>query len=145
MTGVDLSPAMVAEARRRFPDLSFEVGDQTNLLRPPDASGWSAVTGWYSLVHLAPSELAPAVAALVRVLRPGGWLALAQHIGAEVRHADELWGHPIDVDFVLHDAAEVLDAVRAAGLAETEWYLRSPLADVEVETERLYVLARRPD
>ena len=145
VTGIDLSPEMVAQARQRFPDLRFEVGDLTNLLRPPDAPGWSAVTGWYSLVHLAPSELTSAVAALVRVLRPGGWLALALHTGAEVRHADELWEHTIDIDFVLHDATTVLDAVRAAGLNEVERYLRSPLADVEVETERLYVLARRPE
>lgn len=144
VTGVDLSSAMVAEARRRFPDLRFEVGDLTALLRPPDASGWSAVTGWYALVHLASSEVAPAVAALARVLAPGGWLALALHLGDEVRHADELWDQAIDVDFVLHDRDVVLAAVRAAGLNDVEWYVRSPLTGVEVESERLYVLARRP-
>jgi len=143
--GLDLSPAMVTEARRRFPELTFEVGDLTRLLRPRTASGWSAVTAWYSLVHLAPSELGPAIASLVRVLRPGGWLALALHTGAEVRHADSLWDQAIDVDIVLHDPATVLEATRAAGLSDVEWYHRSPLADVEAETERLYVLGRRPD
>jgi hypothetical protein len=143
-TGVDLSPGMVAEARRRFPDLTFAVGDLTDLLRPPAASGWGAITGWYALVHLAGSELAPAVASLTRVLAPGGWLALAVHVGAEVRHADELFGQPVDVDFVLHDRDEVLAAVRAAGLVDVEWYLRGPYAGAEVATERLYVLARRP-
>ena len=34
-TGIDLSPAMVAEARRRFPGPSFEVGDLRSLHRPP--------------------------------------------------------------------------------------------------------------
>jgi uncharacterized protein YceH (UPF0502 family) len=144
VTGVDLSPAMVSEARRRFPALTFEVGDLHDLLRPPAASGWGAVTAWYALVHLAGSELAPAVTGLARVLRPGGWLALALHLGDEVRHADALWDQPVDVDFVLHDRAEVLAAVRAAGLTDVEWYHRGPLADVEVETERLYVLGRRP-
>ena len=33
--GVDLSPAMVDEARRRFPHLTFSVGDLNGLLRPP--------------------------------------------------------------------------------------------------------------
>jgi len=145
VTGVDLSPAMVAEARRRFPDLAFEVGDLTALLRPPTASGWGAITAWYALVHVAPSELGPAVASLARVLAPGGWLALALHTGTEVRHADVMWDQPVDVDFVLHDTATVLAAVRGAGLADLEWYLRSPLPEVEVETERLYVLARRPE
>src|SRR4051794_32363416 len=55
VTGVDLSPAMVEEARRHFPHLTFTVGNFTNLLRPPAAAGWGAVTAWYALVHLAGS------------------------------------------------------------------------------------------
>jgi len=142
-TGVDLSPGMVEEARRRFPQLTFTVGDLTDLLRPPAAAGWGAITAWYALVHLAGSELAPAVASLGRVLAPGGWLAVALHAGNEVHHADELMDEPVDVDFVLHDPDAVVAAFRAAGLADVEWYLRGPL-DGEVETERLYVLGRRP-
>ena len=37
--GIDLSPAMVAEARRRFPDGRFEVGDLRRLMRPATSSG----------------------------------------------------------------------------------------------------------
>ena len=59
VTGVDLSPGMVEEARGRFPDLTFNVGNLTGLLRPPAAAGWGAITAWYALVHLAGSELAP--------------------------------------------------------------------------------------
>jgi uncharacterized protein len=142
--GVDLSPAMVERARELFPDVEFEVGDLANLLRPRDAAGWSAITAWYALVHLSGSELPAAVAALARVLVPGGILALALHVGEEVRHVDELFGAPVDLEFVLHDASEVVDAVTAAGLVGVEWYLRSPLPDVEVATDRLYVLGRRP-
>ncbi len=142
-SGVDLSPGMVEEARRRFPDLRFSVGDLTGLLRPPAASGWGAITAWYALVHLAGSEVAPAIGSLARVLAPGGWLALALHAGAEVHHADELMGEPVDVDFVLHDPEVVVAAMRAAGLVDVEWYLRGPL-EGEVETDRVYVLGRHP-
>ncbi len=144
VTGFDFSPGMVAQARERFPQLTFAVGDLNGLLRPPAAVGWGAITSWYSLVHLAGSEIAPAVASLTRVLAPGGWLAIALHAGAEVRHRDELWDQPVDVDFVLHDPGEVLAAVRASGLVDVEWYLRGPYAGAEVETERLYVLGRKP-
>ena len=144
VTGFDLSPAMVEEARRRHPGLTFTTGTFTGLLRPPSAAGWGAVTAWYALVHLAASELVPTVASLARVLAPGGWLAIAVHAGDEVRHAEELFGHAVDVDFVLHDPEQVLAAVRGAGLVDVEWYLRGPYAGAEVETERLYVLARRP-
>ena len=144
VTGVDLSPALGEEARRRQPGLRFTTGSFTDLLRPPAAAGWGAITAWYALVHLAGSELGPAIASLARVLVPGGWLALAVHAGDEVRHTDDLLGHAVDIDFVLHDPEQVLAAVRGAGLGELEWYLRGPYAGAEVETERLYVLARRP-
>jgi SAM-dependent methyltransferase len=135
---------MIDEARTLFPDLEFEVGDLTNLLRPRAAAGWSAITAWYAFVHLASSELPAVIAGLARVLVPGGRLAFALHVGEEVRHLDELFGAPVDLDFVLHEASEVVAAVTAAGLVDVEWYRRSPLPDVETPTERLYVVARRP-
>lgn len=179
VVGFDLSPAMVAEARRRFGELAFAVADLTDLPPPgtlpddragvpagsggvpagptgsagsglpvgsggPDESGWAAIVAWYSLVHLAGSELPPAVALLTGALRPGGWLALAVHVGPEVRRLEEWWGHEVDLAFVLHDPGQVLGAVGTAGLVDIEWYRRGPYAGAEVETERLYVLARRP-
>ncbi len=143
-TGIDLSPAMVEEARRRFPDRNFQVGDLRRLGRPPTSSGWAAVLGWYSLIHLAASELPDAVAALVRPLDPGGWLVLGMHAGAEVRHVDEFLGHEVELDFVLHDPAFVVGVVEAAGLVDVEWYLRGPIAARQETTQRLYVVGRTP-
>ncbi len=141
-TGIDFSSAMVAEARRRFPDRNFQVGDLRRLGRPPTSPGWAAVLAWYSLIHLAASELPDAVAALVRPLDPGGRLVLALHAGSEVRHIDEFFGHQVDVDVVLHDPAFVVGVVESAGLVDVEWYLRGPLAARQEKTERLYVVAR---
>lgn len=143
VTGFDLSPGMVAVARHRFPELAFEVGDLTALPAPVDADGWAAIVGWYSLVHLAGSELRPAVALLAATLAPGGWLAIAVHLGPELRRVRDWWGHEVDLAFTLHEPAQVLDAVGTAGLVDVEWYRRGPLPG-EVATERLYVLARRP-
>ena len=143
-TGIDLSPAMVSEARRRFPGRSFEVGDLRRLTRPATSSGWAAVLGWYSLIHLAASELPDAVAALIRPLAPGGWLVLGLHAGAEVRHLDEWFDHEVDLDVVLHEPASVTGVVAAAGLVDLEWYLRGPLTARGETTQRLYVVARKP-
>jgi hypothetical protein len=140
VTGIDLSPGMVEEARRRFPELRFEVGDLTAL---PEAR-WAAVTAWYSLIHLAPEELPGAVDALARALRPGGWVAFAIHEGDEGRHLDEWMGHEVDIDFTFHHRDDVLAAVEASPLEDVEWYLRGPSSPTEAQTTRLYVLGRRP-
>jgi uncharacterized protein YceH (UPF0502 family) len=143
-TGVDLSPAMVAEARRLFPAATFEVGDLRRLGRPATSAGWAAVLGWYSLIHLAASELPEAVAALARPLVPGGWLVLALHAGDEVRHLDEWFGHDVDLDFVLHEPASVVGIAGSAGLVDIEWYRRGPVTARGETTERLYVVGRKP-
>ncbi len=142
VSGIDLSPQMVAVASREFPDLDFQVGNLFSLLKPRTAAGWGAVLAWYSLVHLAGSELAPAIAALARTLTPGGVLAVAVHAGDEVRRVTEFVGEQVEIDFVLHDQAQVLAAFAAAGFSEIEWYRRGPGAD-EAPTDRLYVLGRR--
>src|SRR4051794_20747930 len=140
--GLDISPAMVEQARRRFPGCTFEVGDLRRLSRPLTSHGWAAVVAWYSLIHLAASELPSAIAALLRPLAPGGWLVLGLHAGAEVRHVDEWFGHEVELDFVLHDPAYVVALVESAGLVEVEWYLRGPFASRDETTQRLYVVGR---
>ncbi len=144
VTGIDISPGMVAEARARHAEVTFEVSDLRRLMRPRTASAWSAITAWYALTHLTESELPAAVTALGSTLVHGGTLALATHVGPETRHLTDLLGHIVDIDFVLHDPDVVLRAVADAGLQVTQWYVRSPLADLESPTARLYVLARRP-
>ncbi|WP_202874455.1 DUF480 domain-containing protein [Kribbella kalugense] len=143
-TGIDLSPEMVAEARRRFPDRSFEVGDLRRLGRPRTSSGWAAVLGWYSLIHLAASELPDAIAALSRPLDPDGWLVLALHAGAEVRHVEEFLGQEVNLDYVLYEPSQIVNVVEAAGLTDVEWYLRGPITSRSETTRRLYVVARKP-
>jgi uncharacterized protein len=142
--GIDLSPAMVTEARRRFPGRSFEVGDLRRLTRPATSSGWAAVLGWYSLIHLAASELPAAVSSLARPLAPGGWLVLAVHAGGEVRHLEEWFGQGVDLRFVLHEPAFVVGVVEGAGLVDVEWYLRGPLIARGETNQRLYVVGRTP-
>jgi uncharacterized protein YceH (UPF0502 family) len=142
--GMDLTPEMVDQARARFPGVRFDVGDLTRLLRPAKAEGWGAVLGWYSLIHLAGSELPAAVAALARPLAPRGVLVLAGHAGHEIRQLSSWFGHEITLDVVLHDPAAVVAAVTAAGLHHVEWYVRGPIQSRQETTDRFYVMARLP-
>jgi uncharacterized protein YceH (UPF0502 family) len=144
VTGLDLTPEMVDEARRRYPGVNYQVGDLRRLMRPNTHDGWGAVLAWYSLIHLAASELPPAIDSLARPLRPNGWLVLALHAGAEIRTITDWFGHEVELDFVLHGAAEVVSIVEQAGLRDIEWYHRGPFAARGETTQRLYVLARKP-
>ncbi len=143
-TGMDLTPAMVEEARRRFPDGDYVVGDLRSLMRPAGDAGWGAVLAWYSLIHLAPSELPDAFAALTRPLLPGGWLVVAVHAGAGTLEPDSWFDVEIDVTFVLHDPARLRAMAEAAGLVDVEWYHRGPNTGRGESTERFYLLARKP-
>ena len=144
VTGIDLTPEMIAEARRRFPGVTYQVGDLRRLMRPTTHDGWGAVLAWYSLIHLAASELPAAIDSLVRPLRPDGRLVLALHAGAHVRTVSEWFGHAVDLEVVLHDRAEIVAIVERAGLRDVEWYHRGPVTARGESTERLYVLARKP-
>jgi SAM-dependent methyltransferase len=143
-TGLDFTPEMIDQARNRHPAVSYEVGDLRRLMRPPSHDGWGAVLAWYSLIHLAASELPAAVGALARPLRTDGWLVLALHTGDKIRTITEWFGHEIELDVVLHDPVEVLTVVERAGLVDIEWYRRGPITSRGETTERLYVLARKP-
>jgi hypothetical protein len=111
-------------------------------MRPASADGWGAVLGWYSLIHLAGSELPGAAAALARPLAPGGVLVLGLHAGDDVHRSN--FAGDVPLDLVCHEPADVVAAVSAAGLADVEWYVRGPAPTRQETTNRLYVLARRP-
>ncbi len=143
-TGQDLTPAMVAEARRRFPQGHYEVADLRSLMRPTDDDGWGAVLAWYSLIHLAPEELPDAIAAITRPLRPGGWLVIALHAGSGTSDPGTWFDVDIDVTFVFHDRAHVHGVIERAGLTDVEWYHRSASVPRGETTERFYLLARKP-
>lgn len=144
-SGIDLSPAMVAQARARYPQGRFEVGDLRRLMRPVGSGGWAAVIARHSLIHLAPSELPEAIGALARPLAPGGWLVLGLYAGPEARRVEEWFGLEVDLDFVLHDPAHVLAVAEAAGLVDVEWYVRGRSAAHGESAENLYLIGRRPE
>lgn len=142
-SGLDLSPAMVAEARRRNPAMTFVEGDLRAL---PFADGALAgVVAFYSLIHVERGGLTDALRELARVLRPGGQLFAAFHVGDEIRRVEELWGERTALDFVFFGVGEMQSALADAGLTVTETTEREPYPEVEAQTRRAYVRAARPE
>jgi SAM-dependent methyltransferase len=140
--GVDLSAGMVAEARRRYPGLDVRRGDLL-ALDLPDASLAGAVA-FYSLIHVARPRIVDAWTELSRVLRPGGAALVAFHVGTETRHADEMWGQPVSMDFHFFGSTEMAGWAATAGLDVDSVVERDPYPGVEVATRRCYIRAVRP-
>jgi SAM-dependent methyltransferase len=95
--GIDLSPAMVAEASRRYPQVRFVEGSLT-ALDVPDGTLAGALA-WYSTIHLAPAALPVAFAELRRALAPGCQLLVAFQVGDEASVREEAFGRPISLAF----------------------------------------------
>lgn len=142
--GLDLTPEMVEVARRLHPEVRYDIGDLRRLMRPESAAGWGAVLAWYSLIHLADSELPEALEALVRPLATGGLLVVALQAGDDVAHLDQWFGvEGLALDFVRHQPQTLVALLGSAGLVDVEWYLRGPVTARGETTGRLYLLARK--
>ena len=140
--GVDLSPGMVAEARRLNPGLPLLTGDLLALPVPDGA--WGGAAAFYSLIHLTRGELPQAVREMRRVLRPGGLALVAFHRGAETIHLDEWWGEAVSVDFHFFQTEEMTDALASGGFTVERVWEREPYPGVEHPSQRTYILARKP-
>ncbi|HEX2079537.1 MAG TPA: class I SAM-dependent methyltransferase [Longimicrobium sp.] len=139
--GMDLSPAAVAEAARRHPEIGFEAGDMLALPLPDGAA--AGVVAFYAIVHFSPDQLRTALREMHRVMCPGAPLLLSYHVGEQVVHVDEMFGRQASVDFRFHPVDDVEAALREAGFDGAETLVRDPYPE-EHPSRRAYVFARKP-
>jgi len=112
--GIDLSPEMVAIARRDYPDLRFEVGTMTDL----DLADESVVgmIAFWSVIHVPDYAIPRVFGQFRRVLRPHGLLLVGFHVGDETRHTSEGYtGRPINVDSHRRRPSTMMGWLRDAG------------------------------
>lgn len=114
--GVDLSPGMIAMARRDHHDLVFTVGSLTDLPYPDEA--FAGVMLWYSIIHTPPGGQARIFAEAGRVLRPGGHVLVGFQSGAGTRDVSWAQRHEIPLERHLYTAEHVASQLEAAGLRE---------------------------
>jgi SAM-dependent methyltransferase len=141
--GLDLSEGLLREARRRHPGIAFEAGDMLSL--PLADASLAGVVAFYAIVHLSPDGLRRALAEMYRVLRPGGRLLLAFHIGEGSVHVEEFLGRPVALDFAFFTPAAVTGELARAGFAAVEVVERDPYPEVEYPSRRAYLFARKPE
>ena len=114
--GIDLSPEMIAIARRDYPDLNFEVGTMTDLDLADDSV--SGLVAFWSVIHVPDHSVPGVFAQFHRVLRPGCPLLVGFHVGDETRHTCEAYsGRSINVDSHRRRPEKIAHWLRGAGFA----------------------------
>ena len=145
--GLDLSPAMVEEARRRNPDLEFRVGTMTDL--EEQDGGWAAAVVLYSIIHLSPRDRESALREFARVIQPGGALLISFHVSTEEQpsgtaiHLETWFDQPVDITGFFLAPETVIATLADVGFEVVVRLERQSLADDEYPSRRCYLLASR--
>ena len=141
VAGVDLSPQMVAQARRLHPQLRFDVASATDLALPEASLG--GVLGWWSLFNL-PGEVLPEVLrSFADALVPGGQLLVGTHVGdGDVARTEAYGGVPVDWTTHLWQPEQLAAMLADAG--------PRPVSELRLSADlfghrKVLLTARRPD
>jgi SAM-dependent methyltransferase len=138
--GIDLSPAMIAEARLAHPGIAFSVGDLRNL--DTTAGSLAGIVAFYSLIHLPPQEMQSVLDDFGRYLQRGGLLLIALHAGEGVNEVKEWFGRRVSLHGYFLQPAQLIDMLQRAGFVVASSLFRPPYPDIEFPSERIYLLAR---
>jgi len=138
-TGVDISEAQIALARKRLPQATFIHADLSALAFAPRS--FDAVVALYVLLHIPRAELDPPLGRVASWLRPGG-LLLANTLVREGSEAVEQWlGMPMF--FSGSDPAADRTRIAEAGLALLQEEVVAQ-QDPEGELAFHWLLAQKP-
>jgi SAM-dependent methyltransferase len=134
---------MIKQAQRLNPDIAFRQGNMLALAGVAEDS-FGGIAAFYSIIHIPRPSLVDAMQEMIRVLRPGGRLLLTFHIGQKDVHLAEWWNKPVSLDFYFFETEAMKSHLTQAGFELEEVIERDPYPEVEVQTRRAYVFARKP-
>jgi SAM-dependent methyltransferase len=139
--GIDLSPQMVALARRLSPQMQFRQGSMLAL--DLDDGSLGGIVAFYSIIHIPPEHLSQALREFHRVLAPGGLALLSFHVGLECVHSQEMLGKPVTLDFQFYEPETLARELGGAGFIVQARLVRQPYVPQEHPSVRGYLLARK--
>jgi SAM-dependent methyltransferase len=135
--GVDLSPEMIAPARRTYPGLRFEVGSMLALDLPSASLG--GILAYYSIIHIPFERRWDVFTEFHRVLAPGGQLMLSFQVGDDRGHRAEAFGKTVCLDWYRQQPDEVAELLGRAGFEVWATIRRQP--DATEKTPQASILA----
>ncbi|MEU3984138.1 class I SAM-dependent methyltransferase [Streptomyces sp. NPDC026672] len=140
VSGVDLSPRMIENARRLHPHCRFSVASATELDLAEASLG--GVLGWWSLFNLPRDVLPQVLAHFAHALKPGGHFITGTHVGDEDVVRTEAYGG-VPVRWTTHkwQPEQLRDLIERAGL--------HPVAELHLPADEqtgpsLIIMAERP-
>jgi SAM-dependent methyltransferase len=142
ISGLDLSRKLIDHATTIHPGIPFRTGDLLDLEFEDESIG--GVVAFYAIVHFSEKQVKRAFHETFRVLQPGGVFLLTYHIGEATIHLDEFLGKEVDIDFMFFSTEFISRCLQDAGFERIEVIERDPYPEVEYQSRRAYVFARKP-
>lgn len=142
ISGLDLSERLIDQARTTHPDIHFQKGNLLDLEFEDESIG--GVVAFYAIVHFSEEQVVRAFQEVFRVLQPDGIFLFTYHIGEKMIHIDEFLGKEIDIDFMLFRTDFISRCLQDIGFERVETIERDPYPEIEYQSRRAYVFARKP-
>jgi ubiquinone/menaquinone biosynthesis C-methylase UbiE len=142
ISGLDLSGKLIEQAKIFHPGIAFRNGNILEL--EFKSASIAGIVAFYAIVHFTKNQLRKAFSEIFRVLQPGGVFLFTYHIGEEVIHLDEFLGKVVDIDFMFFNTGFIFTSTKDAGFVEIEIIERDPYPEVEHQSRRAYVFAKKP-
>lgn len=143
ISALDLSEAMLEQARTLHPDICFRKGDILSLdFKDETIAG---VVAFYAIIHFTDEQVGTAFREVFRVLKPGGLFLFTYHVGVGTIHLDEFLGRIVNMDVMFFDTASICGLLRKSGFERIETIEREPYPGVEYQSRRAYVFATKAE
>ena len=147
VVGIDISAAMIAQARIKFAAGEFRVGSMFHL-GESDGS-WLGVIARYATLHSSRDERLQAYREWHRVVRPGGFLSCCFYESApdqppgSIYHLRSWFGFNVDLTTYFVAVEDAAAELEQCGFEVVAALVREPLYSNELPARRCTIVAKR--
>lgn len=141
LLGIDISPVMIATAKKLNPLLTFEENDILKLTYS-DGSFGSAVA-FYAIVHFDYEQVQKAFREIARILTAKGQFLFSFHIGDSAIRVDNFLDQQVSIDFYFFDTTKIIDLLLENGFDIIDVIERKPYKDLEFQSQRAYIWVKK--